>query len=214
MGMIFVWLARLLFFACAFGQYPDQERPGGKKNVVIAGSRTGDHSEETSLDTSPKGLRIKRQQENKEKHNVDCVGPQPDLPDPLVPNAVTRYCPAGDKEGQWDSGNFASVKGVGTRQLTIDAVDTDTCKRDKPWSDKCSCKGLVSGLLMQYSTASTEIIDFTLGAVGEAALAARRCYLGRAKEVAEFNFVHIPGCKGLKTPHPIATDEKTYVQTC
>jgi len=64
--MIFVWLARLLFFACAFGQYPDQERPGGKKNVVIAGSITGDHSEETSLDTSPKGLRIKRQQENED----------------------------------------------------------------------------------------------------------------------------------------------------
>jgi len=70
--MIFVWLARLLFFACAFGQYPDQERPGGKKNVVIAGSITGDHSEETSLDTSPKGLRIKRQQENEDPFLVAC----------------------------------------------------------------------------------------------------------------------------------------------
>jgi len=146
---------------------------------------------------------------------VDCDGPP--MEEGTGDSVKIHYCPAKAHTSEDRLPvSYASVQGAGTNALTIGVVDTSNCKRGtKVNQDQCYCEGLVSEVLKKYATKETEAIELIFAAVGrEDRQKACRCFLKRAREVADFRFVQLQACNKYQTQRPIYTLLTTHKDTC
>jgi len=162
---------------------------------------------------------IQGSRRNKASGSKDCKGKVQETPVDGVAKRMTRYCP--DKEWkpedgvEYKSGNYMEFKGVGKKRITIDFVNAERCDRHKPdWSEDCSCKGLLKGMLKKEITANVDTIDLIFMAIDNP-IGACLCYLGQPKEDG-FTQVRVEGCKGedgFDPKKPIGPKE-TLKSTC